>query len=168
MRVIRHRAQHVFGSVLVVLVLATVGWSYTEQVPNETTWSRAQFTGLMIVIAWGMWLVVKTRVVVGEDGITVVNWFTRYSIPWGRLRSVAIEPQVTFLLDNGGRVRPAIGDPVLYERVLGGPVGSILGARSGRGGAGEVVRRLDLELVKLGLVVGIFGVADVVLAVVRG
>jgi hypothetical protein len=85
----------------------------------STLSDHLQVTVLLFLLSWFVLLVgVCPRVVVGDDGLLVVNWFVRWDIPWSALRSVVGLRSVVITLTDGREISPSVGSASVLNTLM--------------------------------------------------
>lgn len=121
---------------------------------NSADGTMSDQLGFYFVMSAGTWVVwravVCAQVVVTTWGLTVVNWFMVYSVPWGAVRSVEAGDELTIVLVGGRVIRPDVGEGSLAGAMHGSPVQRALRERieaarslSGQDCAVEMSSRFD-------------------------
>lgn len=119
--VIRNDRQRVFGIGCMVLV---GGFLVAGVVGNSSLGRVSDQLGYYVttaLLAWGIWRVVNTRLVVTSRGLTVVNWVRTYEVPWGALHAIETDDDLRLVLSNGEVIRPGVGAGSLVAVAHGSP-----------------------------------------------
>jgi hypothetical protein len=91
------------------VIVATAYTTINTDPPYAVRFALAQL--VFLATAWLCWLVgPHPRIVATPEGLVVVNWFTRTTMPWSAVTSFEVESgRMVILLDSGHRIRPATG-----------------------------------------------------------
>ncbi|WP_309115896.1 PH domain-containing protein [Saccharothrix sp.] len=151
--ILRRRAHVVAGVALTCVslpVLVTLIWTGRARSTFEDT---ALLVFVQVSVIWLVSLVAKSRIVLSDTGMTVVNWFRKYSVPWSAVHSVDAIPQVSIVLTSGRRIDCAVGGGSVIDNMRGNRRqrdmrSRIESFRGAQAAGGPVREQWDLHLVK--------------------
>ena len=116
---IRRRSQFI-GSWIVIVVLALMMLSIVIAPPKgESLGTAIGVAVFFCACIWIIWLIGRTRVVLDDQRIRVVNVFQRWDIPWSIVTGIESSGEVAIRLVDGRGIQPAISGGSLLETLRG-------------------------------------------------
>lgn len=121
MKTLRRQSERLFLFAAFVVVACLALYVTIAPPGSSHLIDRFEVAAYSWVALWALLLMSKSRVIITDNAITIVNWFVRWKIPWSAVRTVEAGTQLRIVLTDGSAVRPAIGGRSLLGQMQGNP-----------------------------------------------
>lgn len=116
MTVIRRRSHFIGSWIGIVVLLLVVGVGIVlAPPPNASLGDTLGIAALFCVIIWFIAMIGRTKIVLDQERMLVVNTFQRWEIPWSIVDTVQSGREVYIRLVDGRTITPAISGGSLLE-----------------------------------------------------